>query len=93
MADLPTKIHAQANSCIACFFLLFIKNESVSRVVASAIHVIPISFVATVVVPTYDPKDATTPIVADVDHFTRGGFIEIGGDGICVNIVIGFLSV
>jgi hypothetical protein len=56
-------------------------------------QVIPISFVTTSAVPAYDPKDATKPIVADVDHFTLGGFIEIGNDGICGNIVIVFLSI
>ena len=64
-----------------------------SRVVASATQVMPISFVTTSVVPAYDPKDATKPIVANIDHRTLGGFIEMGGDGICVNIVIVFLGV
>ena len=93
MADLPKKKHAHATSGVACFILLFVKNDSVSRVAASAMQVIPISFVTTSAVPAYDPKDATKPIVADVDHFTLGGFIEIGDDGICGNIVIVFLSI
>jgi hypothetical protein len=62
-------------------------------VAASAMQVIPVSFVTTSAVPAYDPKDATKPIVSNIDHRTLGGFIEMGGDGICVIIVIVFLGV